>query len=133
VLDWLRQQSVRVVRGFLGLAGYYRHFIKDYGALAEPLTRFLRKVGFCWSEETVFCALQQALMTVPVLQLPDFDCDFVECDASGSGVGAVLHQGGGRSLSSVARWTHEPMSASSLGWCKQLSTCAHICGDKRSW
>jgi hypothetical protein len=63
----------------------------------EPLTWLLRKAGFHWSEETetVFHALQWALTTAPVLQLPDFDRDFVvECDTSGSDVRAVLHQGG---------------------------------------
>jgi hypothetical protein len=86
------------VRGFLGLAGYYRRFIKDFGKIAAPLNAMLKKEGFRWSgdAERVFRALQHALTTAPVLQLPAFDRDFiVECDASGSGVGAVLHQGAG--------------------------------------
>jgi hypothetical protein len=98
VLEWPWPRSVRDVRGFLGLAGYYRRFIKNYGAIAEPLTRLLRKTGFRWSDEAAaaFQALQLALTSTSVLQLPDFDRAFVvECDASGSGVGAVLHQGGG--------------------------------------
>jgi hypothetical protein len=98
VLDWPRPRSVRDVRRFLGLAGYYRRFIKNYGAIAEPLTHLLRKGAFQWSDKAigVFHALQQALTTAPILQLPDFDQPFVvECDASGAGVGAVLHQGSG--------------------------------------
>jgi hypothetical protein len=51
VLEWPRPRSVRDVRGFLGLAGYYRRFIKNYRAIAEPLTRLLRKTGFRWSDE----------------------------------------------------------------------------------
>lgn len=42
--------SVCAVRSFLGLAGYYRRFIKDYGAITTPLTRF-KKAAFDWSEE----------------------------------------------------------------------------------
>jgi hypothetical protein len=98
VLEWPRPKSVRAVRGFLGLAGYYRRFIRDFGVIAAPLTSLLRKEGFCWDDdaEHAFGALQRALTTAPVLQLPDFERPLiVECDASGSGFGAVLHQGAG--------------------------------------
>jgi hypothetical protein len=46
VLDYSVTRTVRVVRAFLGLAGYYRRFIKDFGAITEPLTRLLWKEGF---------------------------------------------------------------------------------------
>jgi hypothetical protein len=98
VLDWPRPQLVRDVRGFQGLTSYYRRFIKNYGAIAEPLTRLLRKGVFQWLDETtgVFHTLHQALTTALILELPDFDQPFVvECDVSGVGVGAALHQGSG--------------------------------------
>ncbi|WVZ49383.1 hypothetical protein U9M48_000750 [Paspalum notatum var. saurae] len=98
VLSWPVPRTVRAVRGFLGLAGYYRRFIKDYGATAAPLTKLLRTEGFRWTPETetAFMNLRKALTQAPVLQLPDFQRPFiVECDASGSGFGAVLHQGEG--------------------------------------
>ena len=98
VQSWPQPRSARGLRGFLGLAGYYRRFIKDYGTLAAPLTSLLRKNAFLWTEaaDAAFAALKTALSAAPVLHLPDFDNEFfVDCDASGSGFGAVLHQGAG--------------------------------------
>jgi hypothetical protein len=98
VLTWPMPTSVRVVWAFLGLVGYYIRFIRDYDAIATPLTKLLRKDGFLRSPEAdaAFHALQQALTMAPVLRLPDFDKEFiVECDASGTGFSVVLHQGDG--------------------------------------
>ncbi|WVZ97605.1 hypothetical protein U9M48_043125 [Paspalum notatum var. saurae] len=98
VLSWPVPKTVREVRGFLGLAGYYRRFIKYYGTITAPLTKLLRKEGFRWTPEAaeVFQTLRTVITTAPVLQRPDFQQPFiVECDASGSGFGAVLHQGSG--------------------------------------
>ncbi|KAJ4758083.1 polyprotein [Rhynchospora pubera] len=98
ISDWPAPANVRALRGFLGLAGYYRRFIQNYGMLAAPLTKLLQKGSYSWSPEAAeaFAALKSALSGSPVLQLPDFTLPFiVECDASGSGFGAVLHQGNG--------------------------------------
>jgi len=97
VTSWPQPRSVRSLRGFLGLAGYYRRFIKDFGNLAAPLTQLLKDV-FLWTDAaaTAFDALKRALSTAPVLHMPDFAQSFmVDCDASGTGFGAVLHQGAG--------------------------------------
>lgn len=96
--EWLLPRSIKAPRGFLGLTGYYRRFIHNYGAIAAPLTGLLKRDAFQWGEAatTAFHALKGALTTAPVLQLPDFTKPFVmDCDASGSGFGAVLHQSHG--------------------------------------
>ena len=70
-------------------------FVKDFGAIAAPLTALLKKEGFTWNEAAAaaFVALKTAITTAPVLALPDFEQPFiVECDASTHGFGAVLLQ-----------------------------------------
>jgi hypothetical protein len=98
VESWPEPHSTRALRGFLGLAGYYRKFIRDFGIIAAPLTRLLRWDAFAWDDDAAvaFRALKTALTTGPVPQMPDFDKPFmVDTDASGLGFGAVLHQGVG--------------------------------------
>jgi hypothetical protein len=98
VTNWPTPRSVKGLRGFLGLAGYYRRFIKDFGSIAAPLTQLLKKEAFQWTDaaSSAFQMLKTALTAAPVLQLPDFEqCFIVECDASATGFGAVLHQGSG--------------------------------------
>ncbi|KAJ0885707.1 putative nucleotidyltransferase, Ribonuclease H [Helianthus annuus] len=97
VLSWPTPTNAKGVRGFLGLAGYYRKFIKGFGSMAAPLHKLVGKVPFNWDEkaEAAFQALKVALTTTPTLALPDWSHPFtVECDASGVGIGAVLTQHG---------------------------------------
>ncbi|WVZ70538.1 hypothetical protein U9M48_019198 [Paspalum notatum var. saurae] len=80
VQAWPVPSSAKALRGFLGLTGYYRKFIRNYGMLARPLTQLLKK---------------GALVQAPVLAILDFSKPFiVETDASDCGLGAVLMQEG---------------------------------------
>jgi len=97
VLEWPSPKSLKQLRGFLGLTGYYRRFIRSYATIASPLTNLLKKEAFVWNgdTETAFYKLKQALTTALVLVLPDFSQPFVlEIDVSGTRTGAVLSQGG---------------------------------------
>ncbi|XP_068636090.1 uncharacterized mitochondrial protein AtMg00860-like [Aristolochia californica] len=72
---WPPPTSITALRGFLGIAGYYRKFIRSYGQIAAPLNNLLKKNAFTWSETAAHSIqqLKEALSSAPVLQLPDFD------------------------------------------------------------
>ena len=88
--------DVNSVRRFIGLASYYRRFIKNFSRISEPLRELTRKnATFQWTPAcgAAMTLLKEKLTTAPVLAFPAFDRDFtVETDASISGIGAVLSQ-----------------------------------------
>ncbi|KAM1620715.1 hypothetical protein ACFXTN_017669 [Malus domestica] len=88
--------SVREVRSFLGHAGFYRRFIKDFSKIAQPLCRLLQKeVAFEFTKECTasFNQLKELLTTAPIIVPPDWSLPFeLMCDASDYALGAVLGQ-----------------------------------------
>ncbi|WVZ58663.1 hypothetical protein U9M48_008906 [Paspalum notatum var. saurae] len=93
-----RPETVTEIQSFLGLAGYYRCFIKDFSKIAKPMTSLTKKnAKFVWGPkcEDGFRELKKLLTTAPVLAQSDVTKPFdVYCDASGQGLGCVLMQEG---------------------------------------
>ena len=96
VKQWETPKTPTEIRQFLGLAGYYRRFIKNFSKIALPLTTLTQKdKQFVWSsqQEEAFQLLKQKLCNAPILTLPEGTEDFVVyCDASHQGLGCVLMQ-----------------------------------------
>ncbi|GKB73151.1 retrovirus-related pol polyprotein from transposon 17.6 [Tanacetum coccineum] len=95
MIQWQQPMNVEGLRGFLGLTGYYRKFVKDYGNIAAPLTSMLQKNSFQWTTQssTAFEQLKSAMTPIRVLALPNFSQHLeVECDACDTGIGVVLQQ-----------------------------------------
>jgi hypothetical protein len=96
VFKWPRPTNVKEIRSFLGLAGYYRRFIKEFSKIAMPMTSLTKKnVKFDWTDECEqsFQTLKAHLVTAPVLALPSEHGEYeIYTDASRQGLGCVLMQ-----------------------------------------
>ncbi|XP_057250790.1 uncharacterized mitochondrial protein AtMg00860-like [Beta vulgaris subsp. vulgaris] len=74
VSEWPKPRNVTDIRSFLGLAGYYRRFVKDFSRVAKPMTSLMKKdTKFIWTEECekAFKKLKELLTTAPILTLPE--------------------------------------------------------------
>ena len=96
IQEWPVPKNLRQLRGFLGLAGYYRKFVKDYSKIVGPLNDLMKKNrAFVWTEncQHAFDELKAALMSPPILALPRDDGMFIlDTDAADHSIGAVLSQ-----------------------------------------
>jgi hypothetical protein len=98
VLSWNALTSVRDIRSFLGLAGYYRRFIKGFSKISKPMTELLEKdKKFEWTStyEASFQELKKRLTTALILVMSNMEKLFsIYCDTSSQGLGCVLMQDG---------------------------------------
>ena len=96
ITQWPTPTCVKDVRSFVGLASYYRRFVKDFASVAAPLHSLVQKNGvFEWSDqaEKSFEMLIGALTSPPILAMPtDLDEFTLDTDASNYAIGAVLSQ-----------------------------------------
>lgn len=94
-MEWPVPKNVKELRVFLGLTGYYRRFVKNYGIITCPLTELVKKNIFTWhaTKEHVFKNLKKIFTLVPVPRLLDFTQQFtVHCDTSSDDVETILLQ-----------------------------------------
>jgi hypothetical protein len=97
MMDWTIPKTLKNLRGFLGLTGYYHKFVRNYGIITTPLTALTKKDAFSWTlEETkYFEQLKEEMCKAPLLTTLNFKKTFImECDASGNVIGVVLIQEG---------------------------------------
>lgn len=95
IVDFPAPVSVRQVRRFIGMGGYYGKFIENYSSISSPLTDTIKKGKFVFTAQALesFEKLKKSLVVEPVLVHPDFQKPFfIHCDASRFGVGACLMQ-----------------------------------------
>ena len=96
IAQWPVPTSRKEIQQFLGLANYYRRFVKDFATIAKPLHRLTEKTAkFEWTDEcqAAFEEIRRRLVTAPILAFPDYTRTFIlDTDASDTGIGAVLSQ-----------------------------------------
>ena len=106
VRDWPACKTETEVRSFLGFANFYRRFVKNYSAIALPLSELTKNdVKFDWgdAQQKAFVELKKALCSAPVLLIPDPALPYVlNCDACNYAVGATLQQDQGNGLQPIA-------------------------------
>jgi hypothetical protein len=115
IREWPPPKSITEVRSFLGLAGYYRRFVKNFSDISAPLTELLQTdVKWEWNDrqQQSFNELKDSISSAPVLVIPDDSLPFVvTTDASVYAVGATLSQDHGKGQQPIAFLSHKLHSA----------------------
>eukprot|EP00731_Ephydatia_muelleri_P014390 Em0008g110a len=121
IAKWPTPQSRKEVQQFLGLANYYRRFIKNFGTIAKPLHRLTEKnITFQWTDtcQQAFDNLRKCLMTSPILAHPDWSKSFIlDTDASDCGIGAVLSQVNSDASECVIAYASRSLSRQEQRYC----------------
>ena len=115
VTQWPVPRTAKHVRSFLGLAGYYRRFVRRFSGIAGPLTE-LTKQSTTWTwgpeQQSAFEQLKAAITSAPVLAYPDATLPYdIHTDASGFATGAVLQQDHGKGMQPIAFYSYRMNSA----------------------
>ena len=141
VKEWPTPRRVRDVRAFLGLTGYYRRFIQNYGEIAKPLHELTEKNSeFIWTteRERAFQKLKSSLTTAPILGYPSAEEDDVfllDTDASNCHIGAVLSQRQGGEEKVIA-YGSKVLSKSERNYCvtrRELLAVVHFIRQYRHY
>ncbi|KRZ13089.1 Retrovirus-related Pol polyprotein from transposon gypsy [Trichinella zimbabwensis] len=119
VQKWPTPRCVKEVRQFLGLASYYRRFVRNFAGVANPLHALTKKgEKWRWKEEEAFARLKHALVSPLILGHPDFDRTFlVDVDASEDAIKAVLSQQGEQDPPVVIAYASRSLSRAERGYC----------------
>jgi O-acetyl-ADP-ribose deacetylase (regulator of RNase III) len=135
IKQYPRPNTVKRVKSFLGLVGYYRRFIFRFSQITAPLRKLLKKdTKFCWSDEceAAFAKLKEALCTAPVLALPDLNRPYIlTTDASTTGIAYILSQLDDEGREHVISYGGRSLHDNETKWCiTELECLAIIQGCK---
>ena len=137
VKNFPRPHNVKTTRSFIGLASYYRKFIKNFAGLASPLHDLLKKdQKFVWgpNQESAFLALKEALTTPPVLRHPDFSKTFIlSTDASTRSLSYILQQRDEEGKLQPCMYGARSLHGSELSYCISEIECLAILSGVRAY
>ena len=131
--------TVKQLRSFLGLAAYYRRFVRNFSAIAKPLTELTKKeTRWSWegAQQQAFETLRRRLTEAPILAYPRFDTPFVlQTDASDYCLGAVLSQtqDGAERVISYGSRSLKPAELNYSTTEKEALSIVHFVGEYRPY
>ena len=130
-------QNKKPLKSFLGLASYYRRFVRSFGAICHPLYHLLKEdVEYVWDGkcQTAFDKIKSRLETAPILHYPDFSKPFkIETDASDIGIGMVLLQTDSEGIERVISFASRTLRPCEKKWSISEKECLAIVTAVKLW